>query len=133
MYHLYYKDLKLFCANLCYSKDFRNTVHGQQVRKDQESFLIRNVYARPVSQWNHYDKDIQAPGTWIAWDMADAKLHRPKPSIPVTATSEARDVSGAAETEEGHGRKKGRHPETYAIHIRKQRQSRGQSYSTRKR
>ena len=51
-------------------------------------------------------------GTWIAWNMADANLHRPKPSIPVTATSEATDVSGAVETEEGRGRKKGRHPET---------------------
>ena len=58
MYHLYYKDLKLFYASLCTSKDFRNTVHGQQLRKDQGRFLIRNVYARPVSQWNHYDKDI---------------------------------------------------------------------------
>ena len=38
--------------------------------------------------------------------MVDAKLHRTKPSIPVTATSEATDVSGAVETEEGHGRKK---------------------------
>ena len=37
------------------------------------------------------------------------------------------------ETEEGRGRKKGRHPETYANHIRKQRRSRGQSYSPRKR
>ena len=101
MYHLYYKDLKLFYASLCTSKDFRNTVHGQQLRKDQGRFLIRNVYARPVSQWDHYDKGIYAPGTWIAWDMADAKLHRPKASIPVTATSEATDVFGAVETEEG--------------------------------
>ena len=44
--------------------------------------------------------------------MADAQLHRPKSSIPVTAASEGTDVSGAVETEEGRGRKKGRHPET---------------------
>ena len=60
-------------------------VHVQQLGKDQGRFLIRNVYARPVSQWDHYDKGIHAPGTWIAWDMADTKLHRPKPSIPVIA------------------------------------------------
>ena len=119
--------------SLCTLKDFRNTVHGQQLYEHQGRFLRRNVYARPVSQWNHYDKDIHAPGTWIAWDMGNAKLHRPKPSIPVTATSEATDVSGAVETEEGRGRKKGRHPETYANHIGKQRRSRGQSYSPRKR
>ena len=112
MYHLYYKDLKFFYASLCSSKNFRNTVHGQQLRKDQGRVLVRNVYARPVSQWNHYAKDIHAPETWIARDMANAKLHRPKPSIPVTAASEATNVSGAVETEEGHGRKKGRHPET---------------------
>ena len=68
--------------------------------KIKEGFLIRNVYARPVSQWNHYDKDIHTPGTWIAWDMADAKLHRTKAGIPVAATSEATDVFGAVETEE---------------------------------
>ena len=97
---------------MCTSNDFTNTVHGQQLRKDQGRSLIRNVHACPVSQWNHYDKDIHAPGTWIAWNMADAKLHRPKAIISVTATSEATDVSGAVETEEGRGRKKGRHPET---------------------
>ena len=64
--------------------------------------------------------------------MADAKLHRPKPSITATAISEAMNVSGAVETK-GCGRKKGRHPETYANHIRKQQRSRGQSYSPRKR
>ena len=64
------------------------------------------MYARPVSQWNHYGEGIHTPGTWRAWFMVDAKLHRTKPSIPVTATSEATDVSGAVETEEGHGRKK---------------------------
>ena len=112
MYHLYYKDLKFFYASLCSSKNFRNTVHGQQLRKDQGRVLIRNVHALPVSQWNHYDKDIHAPETWIAWVMADAQLHRPKSSIPVTAASEGTDVSGAVETEEGRGRKKGRHPET---------------------
>ena len=32
--------------------------------------------------------------------MTDAKLHRPKSSIPVIATSEATDVSVAAATEE---------------------------------
>ena len=65
--------------------------------------------------------------------MTDAKLHRPKSGIPVIATSEATDVSVAAATEEAREWKKGGNPEIYANHIRKQWQSRGQSYSSRKR
>ena len=89
-------------------KDFTNIVQGQKLRKDQKTkrrFLIRNVYAHSVSQWNH-DKSIH-PRDMDSMDMADAKLHRPKPSIPLTATSKARDGSGALETVKIRGRKKG--------------------------
>ena len=81
-------------------------VHGHKLNDGEGRFLIKNLYVRAVVKWDNYRPNHHTNGTWIAWKLCDAKLHVEKERMKVAATSEAMDIAGPEEAEEGRGRKR---------------------------
>ena len=61
--------------------------------------------------------------------MEEAREHIPRERIAVEATSEATDLTGPEEVEEGRGRRRKRNEDKYSTNIRVKKRARGESYS----
>ena len=126
MYHLFHRKVKVFYATLNNRSDL---IHGQNLKEGEWRFLTKNTYCRGQAKWSGYKPDVNLQGTWIAWKMEEAREHIPRERIAVEATSEATDLTGPEEVEEGRGRRRKRNEDKYSTNIRVKKRAIGESYS----